>query len=282
MLLARLIVQSKTTHLHLAQSLLGFKFATLYHSFLKNYTVYSFAFCEDTSDEELIAGHIHSGIPRAYPVITKIFSDHHAVIDELVSEYAFENKKFTTHYQPVDLPIIPSHAVHKPLRILWASRITKQKRPDILKAIAQRLDPTQAHIDVYGLFEHGYDHHFLANIPSLTYKGTFSDVRQLEADTYDVFLYTSENDGIPNILLEMISNGLLVVAPKVGGIPELISNETGILIQNNTDIDEYTKAIKDLIANYNETYRPRIETAQKLIAQRHTFDYLVEEVQKDV
>lgn len=282
MLLARLIVQSKATHIHLAQSLLGFKFASRYQSFLSNYTVFSFAFCEDTSDEGLIAGHIHTGIPITYPAITKIFSDHHAIIDELVTEYALDRHKFATLYQPVDVPMIPSHSVHAPLRILWASRITKQKRPDILKAIAQQLDPTKAHIDVYGLFEHGYDHRYLANIPSLTYKGTFSDVEQLNADSYDVFLYTSENDGIPNILLEMICKGLLVVAPKIGGIPELISDETGILIETNTDITAYVTAINELVRDYNEVYRPRIDAAQKLVQQRHTFNHLIEEVKEDL
>lgn len=281
LLLARLIVQSKATHLHLAQSLLGFKFAEQYQSFLKNYTIFSFAFCEDTNDEGLIAGHVHTGIPKAYPIITKTFSDHRAVIDELVTEYAFDKEKFATHYQPVELPIKPSHGAHKPLKILWASRITKQKRPDILKKIAQNIDPTKAHIDAYGIFEHTYDHHFLSGIPSLSYKGKFSDVSQLNAADYDVFLYTSENDGIPNILLEMISNGLLVIAPKIGGIPELISNNTGILIDDFTDILAYTAAINDLVTNY-DSYRPRVESAQKLIQERHTFNYLVKEVTKDL
>lgn len=280
-LLARTIVQSKATHLHIAQSPLMYRFASLYQSLLKNFTVYAFAFCEDTDDEGRVAGHIHSGLPGAYPIVTKVFSDNQAVIDQLVDEYAFDKNKFITHYQPVDLPIKTPHSAHKPLKILWASRVAKQKRPDILKAIAQQLDPVLAHIDVYGIFENGYDAAFFDNIPALTYKGTFKNVRDLHAEAYDVFLYTSENDGIPNILLEMTANGLVIVAPKVGGIPELISAKTGILIDHNDDIATYVTVISDLSLHYDD-YKNRVYAAQDLIKQRHSFAHLITQINRDI
>ena len=276
-LLARVIVQSQASYIHIAQSILGFSFAKHYRSLLKNYTVYSFAFCEDEDDESRIAGHVHSGIPIAYPVISRVFSDHEAIINQLCSEYGFNKNLFTSLYQPVTIPTIEPHGAHKPLRILWASRIAKQKRPDILKEIAQQLNPNNIQIDVYGIFENGYDKDYFGTIASLTYKGSFTDVRQLNSDQYDVFLYTSENDGIPNILLEMISNGLLVIAPNIGGISELINEKTGILIEKNDDVKSYVQAINHLVSDY-KSYLHRVTEAQKLIKKRHSFENLVKQL----
>lgn len=280
-LLARLIVQSKAKYLHIAQSGLMYRFTALYKTLLKKFTIYSFAFCEDMDDEGRVAGHIHSGLPGAYQAIDKIFTDHNAVINKLVNEYSFSKEKFRTHYQPVKLTLQPPHSSHTPLRILWASRITKQKRPDILKLIAEQLDPKKVHIDVYGIFENGFDENFFKGISALTYRGPFKSVQELHANEYDAFLYTSENDGIPNILLEMISYGLLIIAPNIGGIPELITDATGVLINPNDNIEQYVEEISLISKNYS-TYNNRVIAAQKLVETRHSFENLTKQIKRDI
>ena len=48
----------------------------------------------------------------------------------------------------------------------------------------------------------------------------------------DLYLNTSLHEGIPLSILEAMACGKPVVAPKVGGIPEIISHEeNGVLIE---------------------------------------------------
>src|SRR5690606_31770326 len=110
------------------------------------------------------------------------------IINEILAVNAFDPSKLVVHYQPgsaditkpKDIDVSPS----RPLRILWASRLSYQKRVDLVKKIAQRLDPREFHIDAYGREQH-YTKEYLQGIPSLTYKGNFNGISSLPTDKYD-------------------------------------------------------------------------------------------------
>ena len=282
-LLARLIVQLKAQNLHIAQSPLMFKFAALYQALLEPYKLYCFGFCEDTDNQGRIAGHIHSGLPGAYDTVYKVITDNKTIITQLVGEYAFSESRFSAHYQPVELPLEPPRqraSSHKTLRVLWASRIAKQKRPDVLIEIAKRL-PVTIHIDMYGSFQEGYSGLDFDDIPSLTYKGSFDNINSIPTRDYDAFLYTSENDGIPNILLEVTAKGLPIIAPNVGGIAEFIDSSTGILIEEADNYESYLNGLLDLM-NSDDYRLSLVEAAQSKLMKQHSTEQFLESVGRDI
>lgn len=61
----------------------------------------------------------------------------------------------------------------------------------------------------------------------------------------DAVVMTSLMEGLPLTILEAFRNSAIVLAPRVGGIPEVINNEENGLLYNPLDIDELTdKLIK--------------------------------------
>lgn len=75
----------------------------------------------------------------------------------------------------------------------------------------------------------------------------------------DVVLLTSISEGLPLTILEAMVRSIPVVAPKVGGIPEAISDcESGLLIESDC-VDAYVTALRRL-ANDRE-FGERLGTA---------------------
>jgi glycosyltransferase involved in cell wall biosynthesis len=91
---------------------------------------------------------------------------------------------------------------------------------------------------------------------------------------FDVFLYTSESDGIPNVLLEAMSHGYVAIAPNVGGIGELVNEETGFLVENYDDVDAYVAILKELLGDKN-LLKNKQEALKKLLASRFSRENFV-------
>jgi glycosyltransferase involved in cell wall biosynthesis len=167
-------------------------------------------------------------------------------------------------------------------RILWASRLDAEKKPDLLVPIAKLLHTLypQAQIDVYGINVLGhFDTQVFETLPNISYKGPFSDFIKVASQGYACFLYTSGFDGLPNVLLEAMSVGLPIVAPAVGGIDEIIENDvTGKLIPSTTLTDEdlitaYAHALNDLLRNPEQRVQLALNALNKLERQHGPEQY---------
>lgn len=65
---------------------------------------------------------------------------------------------------------------------------------------------------------------------------------------YDIYISSSVKEGLPYSILEAMSAQLPIIATKVGGIPELINEQNGILVQSG-DYQSMAENIKYLIDN---------------------------------
>ena len=65
----------------------------------------------------------------------------------------------------------------------------------------------------------------------------------------DIFLFPSQSEGCPVVILEAIGAGLAVVSTPVGAIPEIVENEINGLIIGGNDPRAFFEAIKKLIEN---------------------------------
>ncbi|MCP4367659.1 MAG: glycosyltransferase family 4 protein [Deltaproteobacteria bacterium] len=62
----------------------------------------------------------------------------------------------------------------------------------------------------------------------------------------DIFVLPTYNEGLPNVILEAMACGLPVIAARVGGIPEVVTENTGILISPKSS-EILAKGINDML-----------------------------------
>jgi glycosyltransferase involved in cell wall biosynthesis len=144
----------------------------------------------------------------------------------------------------------------RPFNIGFAGRLVPVKRVEtIIQTAKQLLDSypdLDFHFYIYG------DGPLRTKLEELSASMTTNDVVTFmghsdtldeELSKLDVMLLTSEHEGLPMILLEAMSAGIPVIAPAVGGIPDLLENgKYGRLVYSN-EHNEYADAIYYLYIN---------------------------------
>ncbi len=81
-------------------------------------------------------------------------------------------------------------------------------------------------------------------IGHLDNKNVFDYYKNAEVD---VFINMSESEGIPVSIMEAISFGIPVIAPDVGGIREIVTNKSGILLSANPSTLSIVEALLTII-----------------------------------
>jgi glycosyltransferase involved in cell wall biosynthesis len=231
-------------------------------------------------------GYTKTHLRKVLPFLDRVITDNEAVIDVLRRDLRLREQdaaKFTCLYQTAP-PVRPRPARTRSQRrpqILWASRVTRSKCPELVPAVARLLSECDIH--AYGARELGYrfpavksllfPHHDLGHrltkARNLRWRGAFKQFGDLPLARFDALLYTGLYDGLPNILLEAGAAGLPIVAPNVGGIGELIDDTTGWLVKNPLDATEYADCLAAAIGP--EGHR-RVAALQFRIAMRHSFE----------
>lgn len=289
----RLIVQSQAKRLHCffngwAKGDYTYQWVRDHRQFLaaNGYHVYVSWFMQEfvpPAERGRVMSFADPYLEQIYDCVEMIFTDNQTVIEQTLANNYYDKDKFRVHHQPMDFAKFasPRHIeTNRPLRVLWASRLSYQKRPDILRQIAQKLDANKIQIDAYGR-EQNYQGDYLMGIPAVTYRGEFNGFNSLPLDNYDVFLYTSQVDGMPNVLLEATAAGLPIVASNDGGVSELIADkQTGRLVELE-NIDGYVEALND-IHDHPDTARHYVKAAQKIVAHDYTWQSFNKAVKHDI
>ncbi|MCM3874372.1 MAG: glycosyltransferase [Pyrinomonadaceae bacterium] len=140
------------------------------------------------------------------------------------------------------------------VRILFAGRLTEEKRADrflrtLRMIVKERPDLTlTARIAGDGPLRKdlerlaaqlglGRDH--------VEFLGELKDVQPFYYKS-DFLMLTSDWEGTPNVLLEAMACGLPAVVTRVGGVPEIVGQDRGLMVEAN-DADGLTRATLRMI-----------------------------------
>ncbi len=86
------------------------------------------------------------------------------------------------------------------------------------------------------------------------------DILKLYSENnFELFINTSKSEGIPVTFMEAMSFGIPVMAPAVGGIPEIVNNKNGFLLPENIDYMIIYEVLQSILRNKEQLKSKRNE-----------------------
>jgi glycosyltransferase involved in cell wall biosynthesis len=126
--------------------------------------------------------------------------------------------------------------------------------------------------------------HFICPIPqekhlqnkAVIYHGEIRDKVKLTAaiKNCDVLICPSWSEGMPNVILEAMANGLTVIATDVGAVNVLVNDKTGYLIDNSAP-ELIRNAIGKILASSNEEIDSKKQNALNHIKESFVWEKLI-------
>ncbi|WP_084633352.1 glycosyltransferase family 4 protein [Pleomorphomonas oryzae] len=175
---------------------------------------------------------------------------------ELFTQHTFvPSRKSISIYNSVRIPkeARTPAADDDSLRVLFAGRLVSEKGVDLVLKAANRCYPASVHFTIYGDGPIKREIETEASVNrALTFGGVFAHADWPEIlKNYDILVLPSKVpfEGMPMIVLEAMSLGLVPIATPYGSIPELLGRrERGLLIAPN-DVEMLVAAISELASS---------------------------------
>ncbi|WP_157813878.1 glycosyltransferase family 4 protein [Microbacterium sp. BR1] len=207
--------------------------------------------------------------------VTRVLTDSDAFVQQMVQEQGYDPAAFIVQRQVIASSSRSRHEPARfdrarPLRMLWAGRFDVPKRLDVLARVATELRGRGLPVEVVFCGEEVMGDPTLgATLASLAKSGAerrpaYAAFAELPLADFDVVIMTSEWEGLPLVMLEAMGSGIPVIAPLVGGVGEVLNDETGYPIVRFDDVGAYVEATESILTDYAAA-RARASRARALI-----------------
>jgi len=247
-----------------------------------------------------LKGRYRSGMFGGYHLYRMDFSNMMPISAALMGYYE------ETGFSPGNIAIIPPgvpagivstdagagrRMLNSEIRLLYAGRITKEKGVhvglDAVWKLASRLAPRRVTLDIVGdgppaymesLEEGAYRRGLADNVRFL---GAVPHSRFMDSiKGYDALLFPSLwEEPFGMVIIEAMSQGLPVVASRVGGVPEIIEDmQNGMLVPRG-DPDALADAVESLAATPGLAARLGAE-GKRTVLERYTNERLMDRIER--
>ncbi|MTW17287.1 methyltransferase domain-containing protein [Rhodoplanes serenus] len=258
----------------------------LYGRSLKNYTsLHAMMFCRDYLPDGTAAGYADTHLRDCVAALDVVYFDNERFRAEMMAQLyvsADSEARFELLPQPTGLieiyKLLESPA--KRPRVLWAGRFARQKNIELLIEIVAAMPDFD--FDIYGGGESALAKK-LADAAlrhsNLHLKGSYTSFEALDVTAYSALLFTSRWEGLPTTIIAAAALGIPIVTSDVGGIRELVDNETGWLISALDDPLPYKLALREAASDLAKTKR-KTAAARARVSRRHSWDNFLSVLRK--
>lgn len=158
----------------------------------------------------------------------------------------------------------------KRAKVLWFSRWEPFKATDVVISLAEQLSEIDFHV-----FGPGVTEAEASSAPdNIVFHGAAPSFDVVNLDEFDVFLFTSKFEGMPNVVLEAAARAIPIVASDVGGLRETFS-EQDLRFVDMSDPDvvgSFAAAIRNSLDLSEDHLKKQVFQAHHAVTLRHHFD----------
>lgn len=249
--MVRVLVQLRAPLVHLVNSRVGWESILRHGLALSQHSrMYASIFCDDYDQRMNPVGYARDYLRYCYPYLAAVICDNSRYPQIWSHDLGVPASVFTVIPFPYDgqVPEQPVSALSAADagRVLWAGRLDRQKRPDLLAAIAARMP--DVHFDVYGSqVMSGAAAQDLAQLKALrnvTLHGEFERLERVASPEHFAYLHTTAWEGTPTILFDVAAARLPICAPAVGGIVDFLPAQD--LIGDAEDVEAFVQRLQHL------------------------------------
>ncbi len=288
-ILMKAIINSGIKLVHIVNSDIALKTIKFYSEIYQEYNIKTIVtlFCPDY---DWVKKQYH-GYPVIYPEVfinaDLILSDNnhwYPYFKQLNNNNDFIFKKIASPTDEIKMTYHHKRKITK--KILWASRICNQKLFNVFEEIVFRLNDYC--FIIYGdMPVDGANQQILNRLitkDNVEYRGEYHHISELELNEFDLYLFTSLFEGIPTIILDMIMVGIPIISANVGGISEVLGNDYPLLVNNQTNANDYIEKIKlyydirDLVSSNMINIRENMATIHNKNHFKYDYNTIIKEV----
>lgn len=249
--LARLLIQLAPARIHIINSPLAWRTVAMFGKAIRQQSrIFASLYCDERDEHGRHTGLAQTYLPAAVHSLDAVISDNTATPLVWQRMLGVPPALFHAVHFPGPMPSQSSSTAattpHRN-RLLWASRLDRQKRPELLLELASSMQ--DFHWDIHGMPStiNGHILKALNRLSNVTLHGSYEQFHDIVRAEHLAYVYTSAWDGLPNVLLEASSARLPIIAPDIGGIRDLLP-ET-LLLDAQADAGAYSRGIRRLTDN---------------------------------
>jgi glycosyltransferase involved in cell wall biosynthesis len=162
------------------------------------------------------------------------------------------------------------------IKIVYLGRYERRKGVEELNKAIKQLVQENSELPLQFSFIGPIPKRKQINSKSVMYFGEIRNRQKLQElmREQDILICPSWSEGMPNVILEAMANGLAVVATDVGANNVLVNDKTGWLI-NDSQPSTISRVLKQIMATNAGEINTRKENALRLIAKDFTWEKLI-------